>query len=148
MKVIFLKDTPGQGRRGEVKEVSDGFAKNFLIAKGFAQVATVDMQNRLNKEAKEQEAKKQKQILNAQSLKQDLEKRIFIVKVKVGAKGQIFGAVHEKEIVVAVNGKLATEFEKSQVEILTPIKTLGEHTVKIKLAPGVLASVKINVEAL
>jgi large subunit ribosomal protein L9 len=148
MKVIFLKDTPGQGRRGEVKEVSDGFAKNFLIAKGFAQVATVDMQNRLNKEAKEQEAKIQKQILNAQSLKQDLEKRIFIVKVKVGAKGQIFGAVHEKEIVVAVNGKLATEFEKSQVEILTPIKTLGEHTVKIKLAPGVLASVKINVEAL
>lgn len=148
MKVIFLKDTPGQGRRGEVKEVSDGFAKNFLIAKGFAQVATVDMQNRLNKEAKEQEVKKQKQILNAQSLKQDLEKRIFIVKVKVGAKGQIFGAVHEKEIVVAVNGKLATEFEKSQVEISTPIKTLGEHTVKIKLAPGVLASVKINVEAL
>lgn len=148
MKVIFLKDTPNQGRRGEVKEVSDGFAKNFLIAKGFAQVATVDMQNRLNKEAKEQEAKKQKQILNAQSLKQDLEKKTFSVKVKVGAKGQIFGAVHEKEIVVAVNGKLATEFEKSQVEISTPIKTLGEHTVKIKLAPGVLASVKINVEAL
>jgi len=148
MKVIFLKDTPNQGRRGEVKEVSDGFAKNFLIAKGFAQVATVDMQNRLNKEAKEQEAKKQKQILNAQSLKQDLEKKTFSVKVKVGAKGQIFGAVHEKEIVVAVNGKLATEFEKSQIEIASPIKTLGEHTVKVKLAPGVFANVKINVEAL
>ncbi len=148
MKVIFLKDTPNQGRRGEVKEVSDGFAKNFLIAKGFAQVATVDMQNRLNKEAKEQEAKKQKQILNAQSLKQDLEKKTFSVKVKVGAKGQIFGAVHEKEIVVAVNSKHSTEFEKSQIEIASPIKTLGEHTIKIKLAPGVLASVKINVEAL
>jgi large subunit ribosomal protein L9 len=148
MKVILTNHIKGVGKKGDIKEVSDGFAKNFLIAKGFAQVATVDMQNRLNKEAKEQEAKKQKQILNAQSLKQDLEKRIFIVKVKVGAKGQIFGAVHEKEIVVAVNGKLATEFEKSQVEILTPIKTLGEHTVKIKLAPGVLASVKINVEAL
>lgn len=148
MKVIFLKDTPNQGRRGEVKEVSDGFAKNFLIAKGFAQVATVDMQNRLNKEAKEQEAKKQKQILNAQSLKQDLEKRTFTIKVKVGAKGQIFGAVHEKEIVVAINSKLATDFEKSQIEISTPVKTLGEHSVKVKLAPGVLANVKINLEAL
>lgn len=148
MKVIFLKDVSGQGKKGEVKEVSQGFAQNFLIAKGLAQVATVDLQNRLNKEAKEQEVKKQKQILSAQSLKQDLEKRIFTVKVKVGAKGQIFGSVHEKEIVVVLNSKLGIALEKNQVEIPIPIKTLGEHTVKIKLASGVLASVKINVEAL
>ena len=91
MKVIFIKDTPGQGRRGEIKDVSDGYAQNFLIRKGLAQVATAEMQAKIAKEAKEAEIKKLKEIGKLEALKSEIEKRTFTVKVKVGEKGQIFG---------------------------------------------------------
>lgn len=146
MKVIFLKDTPGQGRRGEIKEVSDGYAKNFLIARGFAAVATHDIQTKVAKEEKEATQKKQKEQARAQALKQDLEKRTFTVQVKVGGKGQIFSGIHEKDIAEAVNKKSATYLEKNQIELGRPIKQIGLHTIKIKIAPGVTASVKIQVE--
>jgi large subunit ribosomal protein L9 len=147
MKIIFLKDVPGQGKRGEIKEVSSGFAENFLIKKGFAQVATADIQNKIAKEAKEAEIKKLKEIEKLQVLKQDLEKRVFTVKVKVGDKGQVFGSVHEKDIAAVISGKINHPVEKSQVEIPSAIKELGEHQVKVKLAGGIIANVKINVEA-
>jgi large subunit ribosomal protein L9 len=147
MKVIFLKDSPGHGRKGEIKDVSEGFAKNFLMAKKIAQLATPDIQAKIAKEQKEQEQKKQKAVLEAQNLKQDLEKRIFTLKVKVGDKGQVFGSVHNKEIAEAISEKTGKNFDKHQVEIPAPVKTLGQHKVKIKLAGNLSATVTVNVEA-
>jgi large subunit ribosomal protein L9 len=147
MKIIFLKELSGAGKRGEIKEVSDGYAKNFLIAKGFAQVATPDIIAKVEKEKKEAVAKNQKEIAKLQSLKFDLEKRTFTVKVKVGDKGQIFSGVHEKDVAKTVSDITKNNIEKNQVEISGVIKALGQHQVKIKLGPGVNASVKINVEA-
>ncbi len=147
MKVIFLKDQPGGGKKGEIKDVSDGYAKNFLIAKGFAQVATPEIIAKVEKESKEAMAKHDREIAKSAALKQDLEKRMFTVKVKVGEKGQIFSGVHEKDVVSVVNAKMNIGLEKNQVEMPGVIKQLGEHLVKVKLAPGVVASVKINVEA-
>lgn len=148
MKIIFTKDVSGQGRRGEIKEVSSGFAENFLIKKGFAQVATADIQAKIAKEAKELETKKLKEIGKLQALKQDLEKRVFTVKVKVGDKGQIFGSVHEKDIALSISSKLSHPMEKNQVEISAPIKEIGEHQIKVKLGGGITANVKIKVEAM
>jgi large subunit ribosomal protein L9 len=147
MKVIFTKDAPGQGKRGEIKEVSEGYAKNFLIAKGFAQIATPDIQAKIAKEAKEAKAKKEKEITKAGTLKNDIEKRVFTLTVKVGDKGQIFSAVHDKDIAAAINSKMNTVLEKNQVELSKPIKELGEHSVKIKIAQGITAAVKIHIEA-
>lgn len=147
MKVIFIKDTPGQGRKGEIKDVSEGFAQNFLIKKGFAQAATTDIQAKIAKEAKEAEAKKLKEIGKLEALKGEIEKRIFTVKVKVGEKGQIFGGVHEKDIAASISAKLSHPLEKNQIEIGSIIKQIGEHLVKVKLGSGVTASAKINVEA-
>ena len=147
MKIIFLKDLAGQGKKGEIKDVSDGFARNFLTARGFAQVATPEIIARVEKENKEAEIKKLKEIEKLQTLKQNLEKRMFTVKVKVGDKGQIFSSVHEKDIAKVINDKMGTSMEKNQVELEKIIKELGEHQVKIKLAPGIIASIKINVEA-
>ena len=146
MKVIFIKELTGQGKRGELKEVSDGYAKNFLIAKGFAQVATAEIQVKVAKEQKEANQKKQKETDQLLSLKQDLEKRTFTIKIKVGDKGQIFSGVHEKDIVAAVNGKLSTNLEKNQVDLDKPIKELGEHKVKLRLAAGIIATLNIKVE--
>jgi large subunit ribosomal protein L9 len=147
MKIIFIKDVAGQGKRGEIKEVSSGFAENFLIKKGFARVATADIQAKMAKEAKEAETKKLKEIEKLQVLKQDLEKRIFTVKVKVGDKGQIFGSVHEKDIALSIGSKSNHPMDKNQIDIESPIKQIGEHQVKVKLGGGINANVKIKVEA-
>ncbi len=147
MKVIFIKDAPGAGKKGELKEVSEGYGNNFLIAKGFAQIATAQIQAKIAKEAKEAQAKKLKEIEKFRALKSDFEKRTFTLKIKVGEKGQVFSSVHEKDIILAVNNKMGLELEKNQIEISGVIKTLGLHPVKLRLAPGIIAETKINVEA-
>jgi len=147
MKIIFIKDAAGNGRKGEIKEVSDGYAANFLIPKGFAQAVTNQLQAKIAKEAKESETKKLKEIKKLQGLKQDLEKRIFTLKVKVGDKGQIFGGVHEKDVAKAVNDKMNISLDKSQIEILSIVKELGEHQAKIKLGNNIIANIKIKIES-
>jgi large subunit ribosomal protein L9 len=147
MKVIFLKELPGQGKKGEIKEVNSGYANNFLIAKGFAAIATPEIQAKVNKENKEAANKKLREIEKLNKLKRDLEKRVFTVNVKVGDKGQIFSGVHEKDIVKVINSTLNTEIEKNQIHLENVIKQVGQHVVKVKLGPQILASVKINVEA-
>jgi large subunit ribosomal protein L9 len=146
MRVIYLKEHQGS-KKGEIKDVSSGFAENFLIPKGLAQVATAEIQAKIAKEGKEAENKKFREIEKLQSLKQELEKRTFTIKVKVGGKGQVFGGLHEKDIAEAVADKLSYPLEKNQVEIESAIKALGEHQVKVKLGSGIIANVKINVEA-
>ena len=127
--------------------MSEGFAKNFLIAKGLAQAVTPQLQQRLQKEEKEQAAKQQRENARLQALRQEIEKRSFSLRVKVGEKGQIFGGVHEKEVAGAIAGKLGAVIEKNQIHIAQPIKTPGEHLVKVRLGPGVIAQAKINLEA-
>jgi large subunit ribosomal protein L9 len=148
MRIIFVKDQPGGGKKGEIKDVADGYAQNFLIAKGFAQIATAEIQAKVAKESKEAEIKRNKEIEKLKAVKSDLEKRVFTIKVKVGDKGQIFSGVHEKDIVAAINSKMGLSLEKNQAELSGIVKQLGEHQVKIKLAAGIIANVKIKVEAL
>ena len=147
MKIIFIKDHPGTGKKGEVKEVNDGYAKNFLIAKGFAQIATPEIIAKVAKEAKEAVAKKNRELEKLAAAKADLEKRVFVFKVKVGDKGQIFSGVHEKDVVSAINSKTGLNLEKNQVELGSIVKGLGMHSAKVKLAPGIVANIQLNVEA-
>jgi len=147
MKVIFVKDLPGAGKKGEIKEVQSGYGNNFLIAKGFAQIATAQVQAKVDKENKEAQNKKLKEIEKLRVLKADLEKRTFTLKIKVGEKGQVFSSVHEKDILSAINSKIGLELEKSQIKISGVIKTLGIHPVILHLASGITAETKINVEA-
>lgn len=146
MKIIFLKDQPGSGKKGEIKEVSDGYAKNFLIAKNIAQPATPQIIAKVQKEAKEHEVKKTKELERQKNLKLEIEKKQFNLKVKVGDKGQFFGSIQEKDIAKAISEKMQIVLEKHQVEIETPIKALGDHLVGVKLGPGLLAKVKIHID--
>jgi large subunit ribosomal protein L9 len=148
MKVIFIKDLAGGGKKGEIKEVSDGYAQNFLIAKGFARPATAEIQAKVAKEQKEAENKKNKEIEKLNTLKHELEKRIFTFKVKVGDKGQVFGGVHEKDLAKIISDKMGVVVEKNQIQMVSAIKTLGEHMLKVKLASAIIASVKVNIESL
>jgi large subunit ribosomal protein L9 len=148
MKVILLTDVPKVGRKGELKNVSDGLGKNMLIKKGLAILATKEAQDKVAKEVKQTEESQLKAHTKFNLQKQELEKRTFTVKVKVGDKGQVFSSIHEKDVADAIFQKTKIQLDKHQFEPLHGIKQLGEHNIIIKLGQGITAKTKINLEAL
>lgn len=148
MKIILLKDVAKVGKKGDVKEVNDGFGKNMLIKKGLAVAATKEAENKLAKEMREKTDHQKRLEASAQKNKAELERRTFTVKIKVGDKGQIFGGVHEKDITQAIYQKTKISLEKAQIDAHKGIKQLGEHVIAIKLGHGITAKTKINLESL
>lgn len=148
MKVILLTDVAKIGRKGEIKDVSDGLANNLLLRKGLATQATAEAQARLQKEQKGQTHAKQKALSQAEQDKAELQRRTFTLKVKVGDKGQLFAGVHEQDIATAIYQKAKITVDKSKIDAHHGIKQLGQHAIDIKLAPGIIAKTKINLEAL
>jgi len=139
---------PKIGRRGEVKEVSAGYATNFLIKQGLAKAATVEAQTKLASEQREKTAKQIKEREQAERYKKELETRTFTIKVKTGDKGQIFSGVNEKDIIRAIFQKTKISLEKKQITAHHAIKQLGQHTIVVKLHSGLSAQTKINIESL
>ncbi len=148
MKVILLTDIAKVGRKGEIKEVSNGLANNMLLPKKLAIIATRETEAKHLANQKDQTRAKEKHLQQSERDKAELEKRIFTVKVKVGDKGQIFSGIHEKDIAAAVFQKTKIRLEKHQFTDHHAIKTLGEHIINIKLGQGITAKTKINLEAL
>jgi large subunit ribosomal protein L9 len=146
MRIILLKDVPGFGRKGELKDVSDGYGNNFLLKRGLAALATKEVQDKIARDAKDSAAKHERDLNKLTSLKADLEKRQFTVKVKTGPQGQIFGGVHEKEIASAIEQKLKLKLEKNQIDAHRGIKATGQHKVIIKLGQGINANITLNIE--
>jgi len=147
MKVILLRDIVKLGRKGEIKEVSDGYANNYLLKLGYAKLATAKVQEQVAKQLQQAAAQQAKNLEKLKHLQSELEKRTFTVKIKVGSQGQVFGAVKDKDLITAINAKMKSDLDKDQIES-THIKTLGEHTVTIKLGHGLVAKTKLNVEPL
>lgn len=144
MKVVFIKELSGVGRKGEIKDFSDGYARNFLLAKGFAEPATEQVVARLANEQRQKQAHQEKRINQMRALKADLDRRSFSIVVKAGKNNQIFGSVHEKEVIQRIKEKMGIELEKSQISLAKHIKEIGEYEVEIKLAPGITAKPKIK----
>ena len=143
MKVIFIKDLKGQGKKGEIKEVKDGYAKNFLIKKGYAVKETkesLNILNKQNKEAAEQDALNRKEALE---LKNKLEKERIKFTVKTGEGDKVFGSVSVKQIKEELDKKY--KIDKKQILIETPIQSLGFHEVTIDLYKDIKAKIKIEV---
>ncbi|MHB8871421.1 MAG: 50S ribosomal protein L9 [Candidatus Doudnabacteria bacterium] len=143
MQVVFIKELSGTGKKGEVKEFNDGYARNFLISKGYAVPATPQIISKIQNEKAQADAKKKKEAEQAQKLKDDFASRTFTLAVKVGDKGQIFGSVHEKDLIARIKEKMKLELEKNQI-ILPKIKELGEYEFGIKLTSGITAKSKIK----
>ncbi len=148
MKILLIKDYPKLGKRGQVVETSDGLARNFLIPKGFASEASSQTLNKINKEQKDAEDKKNRDKQKAENLKNEIEKKIFTIKVKVGENGHLYGGIREKDILEVMNQKLGTNFSSGKIVSLPQIKYLGEHTVEIKLQDGLKAKVNIKLESI
>ena len=143
MKVIFLKDLRGQGKKGEIKEVKDGYGKNFLIKNGYAVLATETSLNRLNKENEENRLLEQLNIKECKEIKSRLEKLKLRFKVKTGAGDRVFGSVSTKLIVEKLKDN-GFDVDKRKIKLENPLTSLGFHNVDIELHKEVIATINIE----
>lgn len=143
MKVIFIKDLKGQGKKNEIKEVSDGYAKNFLINKGYAVMATPTSLKRLNQEKKEHQEKEELAKHNAIEIKNKLEKLTLKFKVKTGEHDKVFGSVSPKQIVTELK-KSGYEIDKKMFKSNENLSYIGFHNVEIELYKGIIATLKVE----
>ena len=145
MKVILKADIKGVGKKDQVLEASDGYARNFLFPKNLAVEA--NKENMAKLEAKQNSAKFQKDQEKAEAMKiaDKLSKIILKIKVKVGENGKIFGGVSSKEIAEELQKEYKIQVDKKKIDLKETIKTLGIRTIEIKLFEGVLGKLKIDV---
>ncbi|MCM1525214.1 MAG: 50S ribosomal protein L9 [Ruminococcus sp.] len=145
MKVIFLQDVKGSGKKGDVKEVADGYARNFLIGKGLAVEANAaNMSDLAGKKASEQhkaDVARKEALDNAERLKG----KTVVIKAKAGSGGKLFGAVTASNVSDAVSEQLGVKADKKKISLNSDIKAFGEYTAEIKLHAGVAEKITVSV---
>lgn len=144
MKVIFIKDLKKKAKKGDIKEVADGYAENFLIKNGYAVPSNTKNLNQLKYEQRKEEKKQDQLKQEALVQKEKLEKLTLEFKVKTGSGDKVFGSISVKQIKDALL-KEGEKVEKSMIDMEVPISSLGFHYIKINLYPKIIAKVKIHV---
>ena len=145
MKVILQQDVKGQGKKGELKEVSDGYARNFLFPKKLAVEATADNINTMKLQEKAKQAQIAKEKAEAKENAEKLKNCTVKISAKAGSNGKLFGAVTSKEISDALAAQFNIEIEKNKIVQAEPIKTYGSFEVKVKLGHEISATLKVMV---
>ncbi|NLY80228.1 MAG: 50S ribosomal protein L9 [Lysinibacillus sp.] len=145
MKVVFLKDVKGKGKKGEVKNVADGYAQNYLIKNGLAVEATKEALARLEGQKRHEEKLAAQELQNAKELKEKLENITLEIKAKAGDGGRLFGSVSTKQIAEALQKNYGIKVDKRKMECNEGIRTLGVTNVPVKLHPEVKATLKVHV---
>ena len=145
MKVILLADVKGTGKKGELHDVSDGYARNFLMPKKLAQPATAQAVGEMKAKQESAAHRAQMERQNAEALAEKLNAISVTVHAKAGAGGRLFGAVTTKEIAEAMTEQLGTAIDKKKVSIDGDIKAYGEYEAVVKLHAGIAAKTKVIV---
>ena len=143
MQVIFLKDLRGQGKKGEIKDVSDGYAINFLIKKGYAVKKTETSLNKLNIEKENNKILDEKNVKEAYEMAKKLEKMVLSFSAKAGKDNRMFGSVSTKQIKEELDKK-GFSFDKKQIS-MEPINSFGYHNVNINLYKNIVGTLKVEV---
>lgn len=146
MKVILLQDVKSLGKKGEVVDVSDGYARNFILAKKLGVEANAKNMNDLKLQKANDERVAAKNLADAQAFSKELESRQVVVKLKTGEGGRTFGSVSSKEIAEAAKEQHDMDIDKKKIQLTDPIKNLGVYEVVVKLHPQVSAKLKVKVE--
>jgi len=144
MKVVLLKDVKGTGKKGEIKEVSDGFAKNFLLKNGSAKLADTSAlnENKFQKDAEKYH--KHQEFLAAEALAKRIEGKSVTLKIKCGANGKTFGSITNKEISDELQ-KIGISLDKKKIDLKEPIKMSGSYTLVARVYPEITAKFVVNV---
>ncbi len=146
MKVLLIKDVKNLGKSGEVKDVKDGYGKNFLIGKGFAKHATEEIiaKHKADEAQKIIDEKNQIEVLKALRVK--LDKAEIIITKKLGQNGHLFGAITKDEVAHALQEQHGIEIDKKHITDKVAIKTVGEHDLDLKLGHGIHATLHVDVQ--
>jgi large subunit ribosomal protein L9 len=146
MKVLLIKDVKSLGKKGEVKEVKDGYGKNFLIGKGFARHATPEILEQHAKEELIVAQNLEKEVNALKEIAKQLEKAEIIITKKLGQNGHLFGAVTKDEVAQALKEQHGIEIDKKHINEKSAIKTVGEHDLDFKLGHGLHATLHVDVQ--
>jgi large subunit ribosomal protein L9 len=145
MKVIFLKDVKGKGKKGEVKNVADGYAHNFLIKQGLAVEATNSSVSQLEGQKNKEKKQAQEELEEAKKLKETLEALTVEMKAKSGEGGRLFGSITSKQIAEQLKKTHKIKVDKRKIEMNDAIRSLGFTNVPVKLHQDVTATLKVHV---
>lgn len=145
MKVIFLKDLKKQGKKNEIKDVSDGYAMNYLIKNGYAVKYTKSSSDRLDGEIYKNKLTEEENAKTAMKLKDEIEKETLVFNVKTGKDGKVFGSISSKQICYELE-KLGYNIDKKKVMINNPLTSLGTFYVDIELYKKVVAKIRVELK--
>ena len=146
MKVILLEDVKAQGKKGDIVNVSDGYARNMLFPKKLAVEATPKNINDLKLQKAHEEKVAKENLEAAKAFKAELETKEVTVSIKVGENGRTFGSVSSKEISEAAKAQLGYDIDKKKIQMKEPVKSLGMHRIPVRLHTKVTAELKVSVQ--
>jgi ribosomal protein L9 len=145
MKVILKQDVKTLGKKDSLVNVSDGYARNFLLPKGLAMEASTDNINEMNQKNQSEQAKKAKELANAKELAEKLKDITVVIKTKAGENGRLFGSITTKEISEKLKEQHKFDVDKKKMVMEDTIKALGTSSVEVKLYPGVSTKFTVRV---
>ncbi|WP_409303526.1 50S ribosomal protein L9 [Peribacillus sp. SCS-155] len=146
MKVIFLKDVKGKGKKGEVKNVADGYAHNFLLKQGLAVEASNANMKTLEAQNNKQHQLAAEELDKAKELKETLEKLTVELQAKAGEGGRLFGSITTKQVAEELQKKHKIKIDKRKMELNEGIRSLGHTKIPVKLHPEVMATLTVHVK--
>lgn len=147
MKVILLEDVKTLGKKGEIVNVNDGYARNFILPKKLGLEATSKNLNDLKLQKQNEVKVAQEKLEAAQAIAKDLEDKSIVVKIQAGVEGKVFGSISSKEIALEAKKQLGMDIDKKKIVIPDAIKSLGVYNVNIKLHKDVTGTLAVKVEA-
>lgn len=147
MKVILLEDVKSLGKKGEIVNVNDGYARNFILPKKLGLEATSKNLNDLKLQKQNDEKVAQEKLDAAKALAEEIKEKSITVKIQAGVEGKVFGSISSKEIATEAKKQLNMDIDKKKIVIPDAIKSLGTYNVNIKLHKDVTAILAVKVEA-
>ena len=147
MKVILLEDVKSLGKKGEIVNVNDGYARNFILPKKLGLEATSKNLNDLKLQKQNDEKVAQEKLDAAKALAEEIKEKAITVKIQAGVEGKVFGSISSKEIATEAKKQLNMDIDKKKIVIPDAIKSLGTYNVNIKLHKDVTATLTVKVEA-
>ena len=147
MKLILTREVAGLGSAGDVVTVKDGFARNFVLPRGNAIAWSLGGEKQIQSIRRARSAREIRDIDHAKEIKAKLESTTITTKVKVGAKGVLFGSVTDKDVAAAIKSAVAIDIDRHSIKTKGHIKKIGEHEVKVSLGHNVVATVTVSVVA-
>ncbi len=145
MKVVLLADVKGHGKKGEVVEASDGYARNFLFPRGLAKEATKSALNEVQSKNEAKAYHKEQEILAAKETAAKLEGKKVEIKSKAGDNGKLFGKITNQNVADAIKYQLHVVVDKRKVVLPDGIKTVGAHEVEVKIYPEISAKITVEI---